>query len=71
VFVNNGASVLTAGSGKSSQCLTLFDVQTGDVVSKGDVGWSIGASHVIQKDNSEFIMFSGPRKVSVFLPYQK
>lgn len=71
VFVNNGASVLTAGSGKSSQCLTLFDVHTGDVVSKGDVGWSIGASHVIQKDNSEFIMFSGPRKVSVFSPYQK
>eukprot|EP00889_Picochlorum_renovo_P006719 jgi/Picre1/33749/NNA_001228.t1 len=29
VFVNNGASVLTAGSGKSSQCLTLFDVQKG------------------------------------------
>ncbi|KAI8111904.1 hypothetical protein M9435_004402 [Picochlorum sp. BPE23] len=69
VFVNNGASVLTAGSGKSSQCLTLFDVQKGEMISKGDVGWSIGASHVIQKGNTEFIMFSGPRKVSFFSPF--
>ena len=71
VFVNNGASVLTAGSGKSSQCLTLFDIQKGEIISKGDVGWSIGASHLIQKGNTEFIMFSGPRKVSFFSPCHK
>jgi hypothetical protein len=63
LFVNKGAHVLTAGSSKDSQYLNLFTL-TGEIVSRGSVGYSVGASYYCSED--DMAIFSGPRKLAFF-----
>ena len=65
IFVNQGKSILTAGSSKSSRFLTLFDLE-GEIISRGDVGCSVGASLWCSERQCAF--FSGPRKICIFDP---
>jgi len=65
IFVNQGKAILTTGASKASRFLTLFDLQ-GNIISRGDVGYSVGASLWCSERQCAF--FSGPRKVSVFQP---
>lgn len=66
MFVNKGKSILTAGASKDSRFLTLFELDRGDITSRGDVGYSVGASMWCPARQIAF--FSGPRKISPFIP---
>lgn len=67
IFVNGGHHVLTAGDGPNSKILTMYDMKSGDIISQGDVGWSLGASFSTGLTHDP-IFFSGSKLLSMFYP---
>jgi len=67
VFVNDGKYILTPGVGSASQIITMFDIDSGDIISRGDIGCAAGATFSTG-NRCDPIIISGSKRLSFLYP---
>eukprot|EP00890_Picochlorum_soloecismus_P002847 jgi/Picsp_1/3563/NSC_06400-R1_protein len=67
VFVNDGKCILTPGVGSASQIITMFDIDGGDIISRGDIGCAAGATFSTG-DSCDPVIISGSKRLSFLYP---
>ena len=67
VFVNDGKRILAPGVGSSSQMLTMFDIASGEIISRGDIGCAAGATFSTG-NRCDPVIVSGSKRLSFLYP---